>query len=136
MTSAMEKYDPTKLMEAVRDRIRAEFVALIPDAVWTDMVQKEINEFFRMRDSRVQLTSSMFGDVVRAELKTECVKRILAYFGTDEWQAQWNSEGKPIVSPAMEQMIVRLMPDVLKAVFGDIAQEIVQNAMTRLRGSF
>lgn len=30
----VEKFDPSKLMDGVRDRIKATFVALIPDDQW------------------------------------------------------------------------------------------------------
>lgn len=42
----VEKFDPAKLMEGVKDRIKATFVSLIPDDKWDEMVQKEINDFF------------------------------------------------------------------------------------------
>lgn len=38
----IEKFDPSKLMEGVKDRIKATFVSLIPDDMWNQMVEKEI----------------------------------------------------------------------------------------------
>ena len=42
----IEKFDPSTLMQGVKDRIKATFVSLIPDAQWETMVQKEIDTFF------------------------------------------------------------------------------------------
>ena len=41
----VEKFDPSKLMDGVRDRIKSTFVSLIPDEAWNSMVEKEIYVF-------------------------------------------------------------------------------------------
>ena len=41
----VEKFDPSKLMEGVKDRIKSTFVSLIPDDMWEKMVEKEIYIF-------------------------------------------------------------------------------------------
>lgn len=41
----IEKFDPSKLMDGVKDRIKATFVSLIPDEMWSQMVEKEIYIF-------------------------------------------------------------------------------------------
>lgn len=45
MKNQIEKFDPSKLMDGVRDRIKATFVSLIPDDAWEKMVEKEIYTF-------------------------------------------------------------------------------------------
>ena len=45
MEKQIEKFDPSKLMDGVRDRIKATFVSLIPDDAWNNMVEKEIYIF-------------------------------------------------------------------------------------------
>lgn len=34
MENQVEKFDPSRLMEGVKDRIKATFVSLIPDTEW------------------------------------------------------------------------------------------------------
>lgn len=46
MADEIQKFDPSTLMQGVKDRIKATFVSLIPDEQWEEMVQKEINAFF------------------------------------------------------------------------------------------
>lgn len=41
----IEKFDPSKLMDGVKDRIKATFVSLIPDEAWDQMLAKEIYIF-------------------------------------------------------------------------------------------
>ena len=46
MENQIEKFDPSKLMDGVKDRIKATFVSLIPDDAWNSMVEKELYVFF------------------------------------------------------------------------------------------
>ena len=46
MSNEVEKFDPSKLMQGVKDRIKSTFVSLIPDAEWEGLVKKEIDNFF------------------------------------------------------------------------------------------
>lgn len=45
MTSEIQKFDPSQLMEGVRDRIKATFVSLIPDEQWEQMIAKVLTDF-------------------------------------------------------------------------------------------
>ena len=45
MDSQVEKFDPSKLMDGVKNRIKATFVSLIPDDAWDSMVEKELYIF-------------------------------------------------------------------------------------------
>lgn len=45
MENQIEKFDPSKLMDGVKDRIKATFVSLIPDDAWNSMVEKELYIF-------------------------------------------------------------------------------------------
>ncbi len=45
MDNNIEKFDPSKLMEGVKERIKATFVSLIPDEMWEQMLEKEIYVF-------------------------------------------------------------------------------------------
>ncbi len=47
----VEKFDPSTLMQGVKDRIKAQFVSLIPDDQWEIMIQKEVNAFFNLEQN-------------------------------------------------------------------------------------
>lgn len=49
--TAIEKFDPSKLMDGVRDRIKATFVSMIPDAQWEQLVKAECDKFFNLEDT-------------------------------------------------------------------------------------
>lgn len=45
MDNKVEKYDPTKVIEGIKDRIKSSFVGMIPDDMWNNMVEKEVYIF-------------------------------------------------------------------------------------------
>lgn len=49
---AIAPYDPAKLMDNVRDRIRSEFVSLIPEDHWKALVRKAVDGFFEQKGSQ------------------------------------------------------------------------------------
>lgn len=51
MAEDIQKFDPSTLMQGVKDRIKATFVSLIPDEQWEIMVEKEINTFFNLEQT-------------------------------------------------------------------------------------
>lgn len=56
MSKEVEKFDPSKLMQGVKDRVKATFVALIPDIQWDEMVKKEIDAFFN-KTSKLEISN-------------------------------------------------------------------------------
>jgi hypothetical protein len=53
MENQVEKFDPSTLMQGVKDRIKATFVSLIPETQWEVMVQKEIDAFFNSEETLI-----------------------------------------------------------------------------------
>lgn len=46
MENQVQNFDPSALMQGVKDRIKATFVSLVPDDKWDEMVKQEIEAFF------------------------------------------------------------------------------------------
>lgn len=72
----VEKFDPSTLMQGVKDRIKATFVSLIPDGQWENMVQKEIDAFFELSKVKVSksttITTGSYGSSTeRREINSE-----------------------------------------------------------------
>jgi hypothetical protein len=45
----LEKFEPQKLIQTVKERIINTFAGLIPESEWEALVQKEVDAFFAMR---------------------------------------------------------------------------------------
>lgn len=58
----IEKFDPSTLMQGVKDRIKATFVSLIPDDQWEIMVQKEVDAFFNSEETLVFAEKDKYKD--------------------------------------------------------------------------
>ncbi len=46
MENQVEKFDPSTLMQGVKDRIKATFLSFIPDDQWEVLIKKEVDAFF------------------------------------------------------------------------------------------
>lgn len=103
MENQIEKFDPSKLMDGVKDRIKATFVSLIPDDAWNSMVEKEIYVFttgtIRIdRDTDWSKTDENGNHpIITKEVRTPYSQRPL--------KDQWNREtGEDDISP-LQKMI-------------------------------
>jgi hypothetical protein len=45
----LEKFEPQKLIQTVKERIINTFAGLIPESEWEALVQKEVDAFFAIR---------------------------------------------------------------------------------------
>lgn len=126
----MEKYDPAKIMDAVTDRIKAEFVALIPGDQWKSMVKKEIEVFFSESSTYGRRN---FTQVVNETLTLEARKRVSDYLNSPGWSTQWGERGEPLASQNIEELVVKVMPQIQKAIFAEMAQHIVDHSLQHLR---
>lgn len=162
MDNYMEKFDPSKLMEGVKDRIKSTFVSLIPDNLWETMVEREIYIFTQGRiihhhetdyntkdengnyvyhdwDERKPYTGQEIKDnygkvevdisplqkMVREMLTEAFRKQIAEYIRGDEFQTMWNSEGKPVVSKFVEDVLVKNADILLKNMLSGMVQSVV-----------
>jgi hypothetical protein len=130
MGTEIEKFDPSKLMDGVKERIRATFVSLIPDAAWDQMVKGVVDEF--MTDRRSWSDShqpSPFKTEILRLLKEEVGKRVQAYFSTPEWENQWRTDGVggQIAGSKVREIIKENMGDIVTGMLANAAGTFIQN---------
>jgi len=123
MASEVEKFDPSKLMDGVRDRIKATFVSLIPDEAWNEMVEVEVKKFFDESEEwdNSRRRTSNFKELVRSVLHEECRRRLVEYLNSTEFDNHWIN-GQPTVSEAVEKIIVKNSGEILSTMFGNMFQ--------------
>ena len=134
MANEIEKFDPSKLMEGVKDRIKATFVSLIPDDQWEKMVEKELYVFTEgrikidrkwvdggYRDVEVRepykqqgfvgLENSKEDDIsplqqmIRTELREAFKKSLTDMLASPEYQGLWQQYGAPRASGAVREVL-------------------------------
>lgn len=102
-STMIEKFDPSKLMDGVKERIKATFVSLIPDEMWEKMLEKEIYVFTTGRIELKSKTDHNNKDengnyvVNYWEEKTPYTMRPI----TDQWN---HPTGKDDISPLQEMI--------------------------------
>ncbi len=103
MENNIERFDPSKLMDGVKDRIKATFVSLIPDEAWDSMLEKEIYIFTTGRIVHHHDTDWNHKDENGNPIHKDWEERIP--YSQKEKEDQWGrSTGKDDISP-LQQMI-------------------------------
>jgi len=118
-------YDPAKIMDAVRDRIKAEFVSLIPEDAWKGLVDAEVKKFFEAprEDHYSRGYPSDFQRTVWGCLEVEVKKRVKEYLDSPEWLEEWSNNGKPLASEAIKKVLIDNAPAVLANILGSAMQQ-------------
>lgn len=128
MENQVQKFDPSTLMQGVKDRIKSEFVSLIPDEQWQQMIKTEVDKFFKETEkgySNIQYASE-FGILVRNLLTEEAKKRMAEYFSTADFTSKWQN-GQQAASKEIERMFVENSGAILANMFGGMFQMQLDN---------
>lgn len=132
--SEVTKYDPSRLMDAVRDRIRSEFIGLIPQEQWSAMVRREIDEYFLLRSTGYQQTNTTaFREDVRRILRERLANELKNYFAGPDWCEDWNDNGKLKTSVEVRRLIIESLPEILQAVLSQAIQATIGDMRQRMQ---
>lgn len=146
----IEKFDPSQLMEGVKNRIKATFVSLIPDAQWEQMCDAEMKKFFEKQpvygyNQRIEsYKPSQFEELVTGLMKDKCKEYLTEMFSKPEYQTSkiWESRtvgGGEVVklSEHLDTMIKEKMPEMLQTMFTSILSgafyQLFNQAQSQLR---
>lgn len=126
----------SQVQENIRNKIKAEFVNLIPDEMWTAMVESVVEDFTtgdrdqwgnrRQEPEIKRLIRSAIEDEVKTSIKAKM----------DELGAStWSSMGQRIMSEAMTKLIADHFDEVLASVNAGMVHLMINQAMNNLRHS-
>lgn len=161
MANEIEKFDPSKLMDGVKDRIKATFVSLIPDDAWEKMVEKEIYYFTEgrikidrryvdgeYRDIEVREPYKQSGFVgmdktsgedisplqqmIRDELREKFKQNLVDFLNSEEYSGYWTAYGQPQVSKAVKEILVKNAESVFVNFMGGMMQMAVDGVRSRI----
>ena len=133
MSEQIEKFDPAKLMDGVRDRIKATFVSLIPDDQWERLVKKEIDDFFMERVNQSSYHNhnySYFGEMVRKELVLLTTEKVRKLVIEKYVSSGWDNDG-PILSEALQEELEKAAPKMLKTIFAQLLRDTMNQMGVR-----
>ena len=121
MSNEIEKFDPSKLMDGVRDRIKSTFVSLIPDAQWEQLVQSQIDKFFTV--DLEQICKEMLKEVCK-----EKIKETLKIYDTGIWDCDKQSNK---ATELLKNMLIANAPQIFASMFEGLAMNVIQNMRNR-----
>lgn len=114
----VEKFDPSKLMEGVKDRIKATFVSLIPDDKWEEMVKNEIASFFEVKKENYSYNNhnkeTDFQKLVKNTVAQECQDRLNALIKSEYFDETWSINGAPVAKEQLQKMLVENSAEIFK----------------------
>lgn len=139
MADQIAKFEPEKLVDRVRERIRGTIADLIPEDAWTVMVQKEVDLFLKetTRERRYgyqgdsEKVPSGLTQVVYAVLTEETRRRVKTMLDGPEWQQNWDVQGS--VSVAVAMLVKENMHAIVASILGDAVQRFVNDLNMRIQ---
>lgn len=133
-TKAVVKFDPSTLMEGVRDRVKATFVALIPDEAWDQMVKKEIDDWMKIRERGFNTREhySDFSVVVRSEMRKRAVETVKKILGEFE-EYNWDDRSRLKVNESIQKMVLENADMILLGVIGNMVQGSINDLKNHIQ---
>lgn len=127
MAEEIQKFDPSTLMQGVKDRIKATFASLIPDEQWDQMVKKEVDDFFRLQTVGYRSEQvSTFTLTVRDVLQKEVYKRVEEVLRSPEFSLEWT--GSEMTLPdAIKSELINQAPRIFIASIEGMIAGVMQN---------
>lgn len=123
MTEAIEKFDPSKLVDQVRERVRNTFAELIPEEEWKKLVQREITFFLQESIKRRNNYGNEYVDrgalaeIVNAELSAKVREMLKAELQSPDWGA-WFDGQKSHLGPKIKEALVEAAPQMFASIVG------------------
>lgn len=131
------KFDPTKLADQVRDRIRNTFADLIPEDAWKTMVEAEIHAYTRPERNTYsgQEMPSPFARAVREELEKALRERVKAMLNSPEWAVGTGQRDENACFIAAARSDVPRLLDALEEAERDTIAGRIVEVMSELLGA-
>src|SRR6478609_7514861 len=136
--SEIQKFDPSTLMQGVRDRIKATFVSLIPDEQWNQMVETEMKSFFTTSVDRWgNGTKAQFKEVLDTELARRSRETINALLDKDDFMTTYSGSGPELVTDYIRKELVANAPELfartLERTIASVVEQMKYNIKDEIR---
>lgn len=118
----------SNIRDRVAEKIRATFLDLIPEDVFTEMVESEIRAFTQDFGATKSPLKSMIEDELRSQFRT----LIKDELGKPEYQGMWGSHGLS-AGGFVKQVISENIETIVQAQYSALVQEAVNRLSYALR---
>lgn len=120
-------FNADTLKETITEKIKKDFINMIPDDAFKNLVQTEIDWLFERTEKgsyENKRRTSPFQEIVREELTDLFKKRITEELQKAEYMDEWNC-GKHNPGEAVKQIVKELAPDLVASLFSGLVQTTV-----------
>lgn len=126
-------------MQAVQDKIKTriqdEFVSLIPDEMFANMVASVIKDFTTDKPATYHghsPTPSPLKQMIKAEIETKAKEAILKELAKLD-DGHWNSYGQRVAGDAIKKFIAENFNEMLRSIQGQMVDMSVMMALQKMR---
>lgn len=132
MSEAKKQWNPNDVVETVKDRIRDQFVSLIPEDVFRKMVQTEIAEFMSSRERRYnsERQLSPLQETIISELMAAAKEEVMKLINdpASDWKAFWNgNSGKEEAGKNIKKFMLENSAEIIERTIGGMFQRVLGN---------
>lgn len=134
MAEEIQKFDPSTLMQGVRDRIKATFVSLIPDDQWDKMVENEMQSFFRSKtDQWNNRRDSEFKTVLDSELARRSREAVSKILDSEDFMVTYSGTNRTLVSDYIRKEIIANAPELFARTLEMTIVHAVENMKYKIK---
>lgn len=123
------------IQNKIRDRIRSEFVSLIPDDAWEAMVQSVIADFTKPVKGHYQndpMKPSPMAQMIRDEINVIAKEKVMAEIHK-LGSAHWDAFGAATANEAVIKLVTDNFPALLVSMQNGMMNMLVMNAVNAIR---
>lgn len=134
--TAVQKFDSSAFRERVENKIKAEFMELLPDEMFRQMVQDTLDRFTKPRriDQGYGRVVEERSDLERIVLEVyeEHVKSFVrAELSKEEWVTHWDGQ-RYVLAKAVEAIITQNAGKVLVGMLGGVSDQMIDEIRRRI----
>lgn len=127
-----EATTPARIEDVVAERIKAQFVSLIPDDQFKNMVDRAIADFTQ-RTGYKKDSPSELEKIIQRILHKHFAEQVEALLASEEYAPVW---GTPVqASQVVKDFLKDLTPEIIQAQYASAYQILVTRIQTELRSA-
>jgi len=131
-------FDPKALSNQLKDKIHVDIASLMPDEMWQELLQGEINAFLTERKVRhgyhnqnERIEPSRLSTIVESILTAMTKERVKALLSSKEWAGFWDGQGEK-AGVEIKKLVVENADKILANVLQSSIQAAVQQMQYNL----
>lgn len=121
----------TAVQDRIKEKIKAEFVELMPDDLWSGLVQSVVSDFISTKNQRGYDQEAPIKKLMREALETEAKQHIATQLS--KFTAEWDGYGNKIVTASVKKIVEENFEELLKAVQLGMVEATVGTAINHIR---